>query len=196
MPPASSSSSRVDVSDVSANGEFDRTGLQLFRRRRPANAARVFLAGVLGDCLLPLDGAAGEQIAHAPCERGEILGIVRLTPFSRALSSQSTSLGVGEAFLFRPHERVLFDQHTLSLVALAGTAEAHHHGLKRRVSAGSSSERGISTLEEHQVIEIGATQAERPFHLQSKKAPFRKLVAALRANRVTDDPEHDNLVSL
>lgn len=118
----------MDVPDVSSNGKIDRACLKLLRRRRPADSARVFLAGVLGDCPLLLDGAPGKQIAHALGERGEILGIVRLTPFSRALPSQSTSLGVGQAFLFRPPEGLLFDQHTLSLVALAGTAEAHHHG--------------------------------------------------------------------
>ena len=106
---------------------------------------------------------------------------MRLTPFSRALPSQSTSLGVGQAFLFRPRERLLFDQHALSLVALAGTAKAHHDGPQRRVPAGSSSQCGISALKEHQVIEIGATQAERPLCLHAKKAAFPKFLAALRA---------------
>jgi hypothetical protein len=136
---------------------------------------------VLGDYPLLLDGTPGKQITHALGERGKILGIVRLTPFSRALPSQSTSLGVGQAFLFRPRERLLFDQDTLSLVALAGTAKAHHHGTQRRVPAGSSRQRGVSALKEHQVIEIGATQAERPFRLHAKKAPLPKLLAALRA---------------
>jgi hypothetical protein len=83
---------------------------------------------VVGDCPLLLDGAPRKQITHAPGERGEILGIVLLTSFSRALSSQSTRIGVGQAFLFRPHERWLFDQYTLSLVALAGAAKTYHHG--------------------------------------------------------------------
>jgi hypothetical protein len=74
------------------------------------------------------DGAPRKQIAHALGEYGDILGIVSLTPFSRALARQSTSLSVGQAFLFRSQDRLLFDQHTLSLVALAGTAKAHHHG--------------------------------------------------------------------
>jgi hypothetical protein len=88
----------------------------------------VLLAGVLGDGPLLLDGAPGKPITHSLGEGGEILGIVRLTPFSRALPSQPTRVGVGQAFLFRPCERLLFDQYTLSLVALAGTAKAHHHG--------------------------------------------------------------------
>ncbi len=84
-----------------------------------ANPARELLAGVLGDCPLLVDGTPRKPVAHALGERGEILGIVRRTPFSRALTSQSTSLGVRQAFLFRPRERLPFDQHTLSLVALA-----------------------------------------------------------------------------
>jgi hypothetical protein len=83
---------------------------------------------VLRDCPLLVDRAPRKQIAHALSKRGEILGIVRLTPFSCALPSQPTTLGVGQALLFRPRERSLFDQHTLSLVALAGTAKAHDYG--------------------------------------------------------------------
>ncbi len=112
-----------------------------------------------------------------------------------ALSSESTSLGVGQAFLFGPRERVFFDQHTLSLVALAGAAKAHHDGAERRVPASSASQRGISTLKKHQVIEIGASETERPFRLHAKKASLPKLVTALGTGRVTHDPEHNNLVS-
>ena len=112
-------------------------------------------------------------------ECGEILGIMRLTPFSRPLSRESTSLGVGEAFPFGPRERVIFDQHTLSLVALAGAAKAHDDGAERRVAAGSASQRGISTLKKHQVIEIGASETERPFPLHAKKASLPKLFTAL-----------------
>jgi hypothetical protein len=83
---------------------------------------------VLRDCLAFLDGAPREKIADALGERGDIPGIVLLTPFSRSLANQSTSLGVGQAFLLRPRERLLFDQHTLSLVVLAGTAKAHYNG--------------------------------------------------------------------
>ena len=53
---------------------------------------------------------------------------MRLTAFSCPLPSEATTLGVGQALLFRPHERSLFDQDTLSLVALAGTAKTYHHG--------------------------------------------------------------------
>jgi hypothetical protein len=51
-----------------------------------------------------------------------------LTTFSRALPSQSTSLSIGQAFLFCPHKRLLLNEHALSLVALAGAAKANHYG--------------------------------------------------------------------
>jgi hypothetical protein len=169
----------VDVPDVSPNGKIDRACLQLLRRRRPADTARVLLTGVLGDGPLLLDGAPGKQSGHALGERGEILGIARLTPFSCPLSSESTSLGIRQAFLFGPRERVIFDQHTLSLVALAGTAKAHDNGAQRRVAAGSAGQRDISTLKKHQVIEIGASETERPFPIDAKKASLPKLFTAL-----------------
>jgi hypothetical protein len=168
----------VDVSDVSPNGKIDRACLELLRRRRPADPARVLLTSVLGDGPPLLDGAPGKQRGHALGECGEILGIMRLTPFSRPFSRESTSLGVGEAFLFGPRERVIFDQHTLPLVALAGAAEAHDDGAERRVAAGSASQRGISTLKKHQVIEIGASETERPFGLHAKKASLTELFPA------------------
>jgi hypothetical protein len=170
----------MHVPDVSANGKFDRTCPQFLRRRRSSDPAGVFLAGVLGNGSLLFDGAAGKQIAHAPGERGEILGIVSLPPFGRPLLFQATRLAVRQAFLFRTGERVLFDQHTLPLVALAGTAEANDHGTERRVAAGTSRERSISALEKCQAIEIGAPQAQRPFCFHAKKAALAKFLSTLR----------------
>jgi hypothetical protein len=134
---------------------------------------------VLGNCPLLLAGAFGKQRAHALGECGEVLGIVRLTPFCRPLSSQSTSVRIGQAFLFGPRERVMFDQYTLSLVTLARAAEAHHDSAERRVSTGSASQRSISTLKKHQVIEVGASETERLFRLHSKKASLPEFLPTL-----------------
>lgn len=172
---------RVDVPDVSPNGKIDRSRLKLSRRGRPADSARILLAGVLGNCPLLLDWATGEHLAYAPRERGDVGGIVHLTPFNRTLPSQSTSLGVGQAFLFGSLERGFFDEHTLTLVAPAGTAEAHNHSMQRRVPFGAASQRGVSTLEENEMIEIGTPQAKRPFPLHAKKAPLPKFLGAFRA---------------
>jgi hypothetical protein len=136
---------------------------------------------VLGDCALLLDRAPREHIADALRELGDVFGIVHLTPFSLPLPSQSTSLGVGQALLFGPLERGFFDQHTLALVSPAGTAEAHNHSMQRRVPFGASRQRGISTFKENEMIEIGTTQAERPFSLHVKKPPLPKFLAAFRA---------------
>jgi hypothetical protein len=151
---------------------------------------------VLGNGTLLIDGTAGKQIAHAPGKRGEILGIVSLPPFRRALLCLAARVTVRQAFLFRPGERVLFDQHALPLVALAGTAEANDHGTERRVAAGTSGERGISAFKERQAIEIRAPQAQRPFSFHAEKAALAKLFSTFRAGRVTDDPEDNNLAWL
>jgi hypothetical protein len=82
---------------------------------------------VLGNGPLLVAWASGESLAHADGERSDILGIVRATPFIGTLSSQSTRLGIGQAFLLCPLERPLFNQHTLPLIALAGSAKANHH---------------------------------------------------------------------
>jgi hypothetical protein len=184
----------MDVPDVGANGKFDRTCPQFIRRRRSSDPAGVCLACVLRNGALLIDGTGGKQIAHAPGKRGEILGIVRLPPFSRARLCQAARVGVRQAFLFRPGERVLFDQHALPLVALTGTAEANDYGTERRVAAGPSGERCISAFKKRQAIEIGTSQAQRPFCLHAKKAALAKFLATLRTGRVTDDPENDNLV--
>jgi hypothetical protein len=168
--------------DMSSHRKIDRAGLELLRCRRATNPTRVLLASVLGNYPLFLDGAAGEKIAHALGERGDVLGIAFLTALGRAIPSQSTSLGVGQTFLFRPCERFFFHQYTLPLVALTGTAKANHHRTERRVAAGSSSQRGISACKKHQVIEISAREAERPFRLHVKKAPLPELLATLRAD--------------
>ena len=154
----------------------------------------VLLAGVLGDGLLLLERTPGIQLAHAAGERGEILGVVRLTPFPSTLPSQPTRLGVGQAFLLCPFERQLFDQHALSLVALARATEAHDHRPERGVAAGSSSERRITALKEYQVIEIGAREAQRSVGFHAKKATLPECLTALRTGRVANDPEHDNLI--
>ncbi len=119
---------------------------------------------------------------------------MRQSPFCGARPRQPPGLGVGKALLFRPRERVLFDQHTLSLVAVPGTAEPHHHGAQRRVLARAACQRGISTLEEYQAIKVGARQAEGPFPFHAEEAPLRKLPAALGAGGHPHDPEHDDLV--
>jgi hypothetical protein len=74
---------------------------------------------MLADRPLLLDRTPRKQFAYSPGERGNVFGVVHETTFSRALSSQSASVGVGQAFLFGSLEGGFFDQHSLTLVASA-----------------------------------------------------------------------------
>lgn len=171
----------VHMPYVSPHREIDGLRLKLFGCSRTTDPARVLLARVFGHRLLLLGRAPGKEFPYALRERPDVFRIQFLTTFSRTLPSPLTSLGVGQAVPFRSRERLFFDQHALPLVALARTAKANHHRPERRVAVGSSSERGISTSEKHQVIEIGARQAVRSLRLDTKKAPLPELFATLRA---------------
>ncbi|OFW22699.1 MAG: hypothetical protein A3H97_06635 [Acidobacteria bacterium RIFCSPLOWO2_02_FULL_65_29] len=181
---------------VSSHRQIDGLRLELFGCRRAPDPTRVLLARMFGNCLLLLGRAPWKQFPDAPRERLDVCRIQFLTTFGRAIPSQSPRLGVGQAFSLRSRERLFFDQYALPLIALARTAEANHHGPERRVAAGASCERGISASKKHQMIEIGARQAERPILLHAKETPLPEVLATLRAGRVTNDPENNNLVWL
>jgi hypothetical protein len=137
---------------------------------------------MLGNRPLLLDRTARKQLAYTLREGPHAFGVVFLAPFSGTLSSQSTGLGVRQTLPFRPREPFFFDQHTLPLVALPRAAEAHDDGAQRRVAAGSTGESGVPTPKKHEVIEIGAREAERPLSLQMKKSALPELLAAFSAD--------------
>lgn len=148
--------SRVRVPYMSSHREIDSVRLKLFGCGRTADSARVLLTGVFGDGLLLLHWAPRKQFPHAPRECLDVLDIEFLTTFGRTFPSQPSGLGVGQALLFGPCQRLFLDQHTLSLVAFSGATKTDHDGPERRVAAGSSGESGIPTLKKNEVIEIGA----------------------------------------
>jgi len=141
---------------MSAHGKFDSLCLKLLGGGGAADAAGVFAAGVFGDGGSFRGRAAGEELAHAARERRNVFGIQFPTTFSRTFPRQLTGLGIGEAFLFRSCERLLFDQNTLSLIAFPLATEADHDRPQRRVASGSPSESAIPTPQEDQMIEVGA----------------------------------------
>jgi len=184
---------RVCVSYVCANGQFDRTRLKLLGGSRAADPTRVLLARMLGNRPLLVTWTPGKQLAHAPRELLDVLGIELLTPFGGTLANQLPGLGIRQTFLFRPCERRFLYQHTLPLVPLPRTAETDDDGTEGRIPARSSRERRIATRQEHEMIEIRTREAQRPFRFQSEEAPLAKLFATLFADRVSDDPKHDDL---
>jgi hypothetical protein len=118
---------RVRVAYVCANGQFDRTRLELFGRSGAPDSTRILPARVFSNGTLLFPRTPGKQVAHTSRELLDVLGIDLLTPFGRPLPSQLSGFRIGEAFLFRPCKSGLLDQHTLSLVPFPRMAEPHDH---------------------------------------------------------------------
>ncbi len=131
------------------------------------------------NCFAFITGTSRIQFTDALGERLQVLGIQFLASFSCALTGKSTSLGIGETFLFRPSQRAFFHQYALPLISFARTTKADDHGPQRRIPAGSASERRITASEKNEVVEIGACQTQRPVRFHPKEAPFPELFAAV-----------------
>ena len=116
--------------------------------------------------------ASGKEFPDTPCERLDVFDVQFLTTFGRTFPSEPAGLGVGQAFAFSPRERLFFDQHPLSFVALSRTTKPDHHRQEHRVAAGAASQCGVPALEEHKLVEDGTRQAEWPFGFRTKKATF------------------------
>jgi hypothetical protein len=123
----------------------------------------------------------------------DIPGLEVLTPFLGAHASRLSYVRIRKALVFGAHKSSLLDQHTLSFVPLARTAEPDDYSLERRVLARSPGERRIATLQEHEMVEIGAGETHWPAGVHAKEPPPAELLAALGTHRVADDPEHHDL---
>ena len=116
---------RMHVADVSSHREFDGVTLQLFRRSRAADAARMPLTGVFGNRVLLLSGAFGKQFSYSVCKRRDVFHIQFFTTFRRSFPRQPSRLGIGEAFLFATRQSLFLDQYSLALVPLARATETN-----------------------------------------------------------------------
>ncbi|OGA71445.1 MAG: hypothetical protein A3G81_15770 [Betaproteobacteria bacterium RIFCSPLOWO2_12_FULL_65_14] len=171
----------MGVPHMRANRQLDGGCLEVASCSRTTDPPRVLLAAVFGNRLSFLDWTGWEQFRHALREALDVLGVERLPPFGGALAGQSPRFGVGQALLLRSRERPLFDQHALPLVAPPRTAEAHDDRAQRRIARGTPSERGVPARQEHEMIQIRTSEAQRPFPLEAKKAPLAKFFATFRA---------------
>lgn len=133
-----------------------------------ANAAAAARRGVGGDLLGTSRRAAGEE----PSDLARHLG---LKPHVGELALSAGSLAPGrslglirEAFLLGAVHSVLLDEYALALVAAAGAAEAHDDGREPAVLAGAARQGGIAAREVHEMVQVGAGEAERSgvLHLQ------------------------------
>jgi hypothetical protein len=148
---------------------------------------------MFSDRLLLIGRAPGKEIAHAPRELLDVLGIKLLPPFGRPFTGEASRFRIREALSFRPCERGFFDQHSLPFVPFPRTAKPDDYGTEGRIPTGASRERGRASSQEHEVIEICTREAQGPLCFHPKKASLPQFFAALRAHRVSEDPKHYDL---
>jgi len=88
---------------------------------------------------------------------------------------------VSHALLLRCGQGLGCDQQALAFVALAGAAESHDHGRERTLFAGAPREGHVSRRQEHPMVEVGATQAERLAFFHEQEVALQQLRAAFGA---------------
>jgi hypothetical protein len=142
---------------------------------------------VPGDRLGALRGAAREQPGDLRDEAG--LQFQVLVRPSLGIPSPAPHPGVliGEALLLRLLKGRLLHQEALPLIPLPCPAPADHH---RRQGAGllrPAGERGVPGGQEHQVVHVGAGEAERPLVVHDQQvARAAALGAGPVLNRLDD----------
>jgi len=92
--------------------------------------------------------------------------------FSPCLVTQALALSdllVGQACALGLDEGILFDQESLALVTASGAAEAHDHGGQPAGFLVPARQSRVPGSEEDQMVEVGATQAERSRSLHDQQ---------------------------
>jgi hypothetical protein len=120
---------------------------------------------VFGDLNLSACGASRKQSSDLFGEFLNVISIKLRFSFSLPLSATFSGINIGEAFAFCLVQRVFFNQKTLPLVSFADPAEFKNYRGEHRMFSGASRERGISGRQEHQLVQVGARQAEGAFVL-------------------------------
>jgi hypothetical protein len=146
--------------------------------------------------LLRVARAARIELTHTPRERFNVRNVELLPPSRRTLSRGCSGVGVWQALGFRLGKGVFLDQHALTFVAFPGATEAHDNGVEGWVPGRAASQGGVAALQKHQVRKISAAEAERAFRLQTQEPAFAKGLSTLSAGRVSDNPEHDDVLWL
>ena len=129
------------VSDVCLNSQLYRCFIELPGRRRSADATGMLQTRMFRDRVSLLRRATRKNPLHVLSECSHVLLVHALASLGGTSASQSTSLGIRQAFLFGSPECLLFHQHTLALVAFPRAAEADDHRRERGVLPGASGER-------------------------------------------------------
>jgi len=172
------------------HGERDRSLVQAAARRGPPDPSASAHGGVPGDGLCPLPRAARVQ----PCDLlGEALpqfDILAGASLPVAFAAAHPDILVVQALLLGRIQRGFLDQQPLPLVPLARPAPPDHHGRQPAALLGPPGERRVPGRKEHQVVHVGAGQAQRPFVVHDEQAAG---AVALRAGPVLDRHDHDQV---
>ena len=100
--------------------------------------------------------AAGKQIADLAGHQLDQLLVVVTPALLFPLAARGPQTFIGKTFLLRTRKSALLNKDSLSLVALARTAEADHNRRQRTVLPGATGERGVAPGQVNQVVQVGA----------------------------------------
>ncbi len=148
------------MTDVGHDCEAYRPLVQCLGVCRASDPTTMLETRMVGDLICCRLGTPWELGTHRCRKLLEVLVLELLLSFPRSCPSPLTDLGVGDTLRLRLLDGGLFDQEALALVPLARTTPSDNHRAQPGVLAGSSGQRGIPRREEHQVVEVGAAEAE------------------------------------
>ena len=116
---------------MSHHGKFHSLRVKLLRRGRTPNPIGILLARMFGNRLLGVAGAPWKDLTNASRKCFDVRAIECGAPLRAALPCHATALGIRQALLFRPNQRLFLDQHALTFVPLPGATETNDDGAKR-----------------------------------------------------------------
>ena len=157
------------------DGERHRFVIQGAGGSRPTDTPAATAPGVHRDRLRPVSWAVREQAEDLRREIALELHVLAGAPLLFSLAPARAKVLVGQALGLGLLERLLLDEHSLTLVASARAAEADDDRGETAVLACATCERGIARPEEHEVVHVRAGKAVRT------SVPHHKQIAALGA---------------
>jgi hypothetical protein len=150
------------VTDVCQHGEIDRHAVKALGRGRPTNPIAILTARVLGNRALPSGRTGRISASDFLCEPFHVLAISNLRRLRARMRSGGTCWCIRDAGSLSCFESILLDQKALAFVATPGSAPLQYNSPKGRGLLGTPRERGISSWEKLEVVEVRAGQADGP----------------------------------
>jgi len=107
-----------------------------------------------------------------------------------------TLLSIGLTFFFCALKRRYLDQDTLAFVAAPGPTKTNNNRRKTAMPFGTTRESSIPSGEVLQMIEISTAQTQGLFSLQEEEVTLRNHLATIRALRIAEDLENNQVLGL